>query len=110
MSEHEYLECPSCGEIELKRIATQKLHSETLYEYQCRCGHYATFSALPEVDTIGLAKPHYPGVAEALKEIGYDTLDSMSLQEVFTIGFVRGRTYEALDTIEKLKAIDIQAE
>ena len=52
----------------------------------------------------------HPGVNAALDNIGYDVLDQMSLVEVFTLGFLKGRTYEAMKTIEQLKDITPQAE
>ena len=90
------MECPACGEISLELTAT----TNGLEEWECPCGYYCT---LPERK---MERPKHPGFDEFIKRTGYDALDDMSFMDALRLAFMAGQTYEAVDTINKLKEIN----
>ena len=101
-----FMECPACGEIELEHVDTLTGQGKKTLEYKCRCGEVLYFnSPLPHTDKIALAfsREKYPGVRAAMSEVGYDVLDGSSMQDVFTLGWIAGRLYEAKKNRELIK-------
>ena len=78
------MECPSCKEIEFTHVDTLVGYPEgekrTTLEYLCdSCGEVDFFDERNN------------DVQDAIREIGYETLDNISTTEAFTIGWMKAK-------------------